>query len=383
MKDVTLILLAAGSSSRMGRDKLTLSLGGRTPLEYSLLAFLTGGAEELLEVILAVSPATRPLAQELASRYEGPELPIRLVPGGDSRGESVYNALLAAKGPLVAIHDAARCLVSRDIIAASIAMAREKGSGVAALPCRDTLWRHTGQGTVSREGLLAAQTPQTFSREKITAAYAAAREAGISATDDAALYQRHWGEICFSPGSLRNQKLTCPEDIPFFSAQLSQGGRRTGYGEDTHRLTPERPLVLGGVNIPFRLGLLGHSDADVLTHGVMDALLGAAALRDIGVHFPDTDPQYKGICSLLLLQQVQQMLAKKGFLLGNLDATILAQAPRLSPYIPQMIQNLASALCCDPGRINIKATTPEGCGPEGALQCITVRCVCSLEEFSR
>lgn len=374
---ITAILLAAGSSSRMGFDKLTLPLASRTALEYALLAFLRA---DVTDFLIAVSDATRPLAQALAERYGQAGVRIRLVEGGATRGDSVYNALLLAEGEIVAIHDAARCLAEPSIILDSIAGALARGSGVAALPPRDTIWQ--GEATVlERDTLLAAQTPQSFDRARILEAYEAARQAGVSATDDAAIYHRAYGEVHFTPGSPRNQKLTTPADIPLFEALLTRRACRSGFGEDTHRLVQGRALVLGGVEIPFELGLLGHSDADVLTHAVIDALLGAAALGDIGGHFPDSDPRYKGICSLELLSAVNGLLREKGHLLCNLDATIVAQRPRLAPYIPAMRQNLARALCCDVARVSVKATTPEGCGPEGELVCITARCVCSLEEY--
>ncbi len=374
---VTAILLAAGSSSRMGFDKLTLPLAGRTALEYALLAFLRA---DVTDFLIAVSDATRPLAQSLAERYGKPGLRIRLVEGGATRGDSVYNALLLAEGEAVAIHDAARCLAEPSVILDSIAGALARGSGVAALPPRDTIWQ--GETAVlERDTLLAAQTPQSFDRSRILAAYEVARQAGVCATDDAAIYRRAYGEVHFTPGSPRNQKLTTPADIPLFEALLTRRACRSGFGEDTHRLVQGRALVLGGTEIPFELGLLGHSDADVLTHAVIDALLGAAALGDIGIHFPDSDPRYKGICSLELLSAVNGLLREKGYLLCNLDATIVAQRPKLAPHILAMRQNLARALCCDVARVSVKATTPEGCGPEGELVCITARCVCSLEEY--
>ncbi|MEA4971219.1 MAG: 2-C-methyl-D-erythritol 2,4-cyclodiphosphate synthase [Candidatus Pelethousia sp.] len=374
---VTAILLAAGSSSRMGFDKLTLPLAGRTALEYALLAFLRA---DVTDFLIAVSDATRPLAQSLVERYGKAGPRIRLVEGGAARGESVYNALLLAEGEIVAIHDVARCLVEPSVILDSIAGALARGSGVTALPPRDTIWQ--GEAAVlERDTLLAAQTPQSFGRARILAAYEAARQAGICATDDAAIYRRAYGEVHFTPGSPRNQKLTTPADIPLFEALLRSRAHRSGFGEDTHRLVEGRALVLGGAKIPFELGLLGHSDADVLAHAVIDALLGAAALGDIGSHFPDSDPRYKGICSLELLAAVNGLLREKGYLLGNLDATIVAQQPKLAPYIGAMRQNLAHTLCCDVARVSVKATTPEGCGPEGELICITARCVCSLEEY--
>ena len=378
MKDTSVILLAAGASSRMGQPKLALPFGGRTALEHALLAFLQVEDSPVLEIILAVSPQTQDLAAGLANQY-GALLPIRVCMGGATRGDSVFQALQLARGDVVCIHDGARCLVSWSVIQASIQAARAQGSGVAAIPCRDTLWQADGAATLPREGFCAAQTPQSFSRARRVAAYEDAQKAGVAATDDAAIYSRLYGPVTFSAGDLANQKLTVPEDIPLFATLLSPPAPRLGYGEDTHRLVAGRPLVLGGVTIPFHLGLLGHSDADALAHAAMDAMLGACALGDIGKLFPDTDPQYAGICSLTLLTQVLRRTLAQGYALSNLDATIVAQQPKLAPHIPAMRAKLAAAMACGQERISIKATTPEGCGPEGALESITVRCVCSME----
>ena len=378
MKDTSVILLAAGASSRMGQPKLALPFGGRTALEHALLAFLQVEDSPVLEIILAVSPQTQDLAAGLANQY-GALLPIRVCMGGATRGDSVFQALQLARGDVVCIHDGARCLVSWSVIQASIQAARAQGSGVAAIPCRDTLWQADGAATLPREGFYAAQTPQSFSRARLVAAYEDAQKAGVAATDDAAIYSRLYGPVTFSAGDLANQKLTVPEDIPLFATLLSPPAPRLGDGEGTHRLVAGRPLVLGGVTIPFHLGLLGHSDADALAHAAMDAMLGACALGDIGKLFPDTDPQYAGICSLTLLTQVLRRTLAQGYALSNLDATIVAQQPKLAPHIPAMRAKLAAAMACGQERISIKATTPEGCGPEGALESITVRCVCSME----
>ncbi len=157
---------------------------------------------------------------------------------------------------------------------------------------------------------------------------------------------------------------------------------RIGHGYDVHRLVPGRALILGGVNIPHETGLLGHSDADVLLHAVMDALLGAAGLGDIGCHFPDTDPRYEGASSLALLGCVMGMLREKGYRVGNVDVTVLAQAPKLRPYIPQMIENMAAQLQVDTQCINVKATTEEGLGFTGAREGIACHAVCLLEKGS-
>ena len=155
---------------------------------------------------------------------------------------------------------------------------------------------------------------------------------------------------------------------------------RIGHGYDVHRLAAGRRLVLGGVEIPYELGLLGHSDADVLTHALMDALLGAAGLWDIGHAFPDTDPAYEGISSLLLLERVMEMLRGNGYKVSNADVTVLAQRPKLAPYIPEMREKLAEILRVDTGRINVKATTEEGLGFTGAGEGIAAHAVALLEE---
>ena len=153
---------------------------------------------------------------------------------------------------------------------------------------------------------------------------------------------------------------------------------RVGHGYDVHRLVEGRDLILGGVKIPYHLGLLGHSDADVLLHAVSDALLGAAALGDIGLHFPDSDPAYKGISSLKLLQQVSSLLLDEGFRVQNIDATVVAQAPRLRPFIQEMNMNIARACGIEPSRVNVKATTTEGLGPPGRAESIEAYAVCLI-----
>ena len=155
---------------------------------------------------------------------------------------------------------------------------------------------------------------------------------------------------------------------------------RVGLGYDVHRLVEDRDLILGGVKIPFELGLLGHSDADVLVHAIMDALLGAAALGDIGKHFPDTDPKYKGISSIKLLEHVRDLLEEKMYIINNIDATVIAQRPKLRPYMEEMEENIAKALRIDRDRINLKATTEEGLGFTGTMQGISSQAICSLSQ---
>ena len=175
-------------------------------------------------------------------------------------------------------------------------------------------------------------------------------------------------------GSPRNIKLTAPEDLTLADFYLS-GLPRVGHGYDAHRLVPDRKLILGGVEIPYEKGLLGHSDADVLVHAVIDALLGAAALGDIGGHFPDSDPQYKGVFSIRLLEETARILKDAGFAPRNIDATLIAQRPKLAAYIPRMRENIAAAVGLDTACVSVKATTTEGMGFEGAGEGISAHAV--------
>ena len=206
----------------------------------------------------------------------------------------------------------------------------------------------------------------------------------VTITDDAMLVERYTDvPVKMAMGAYTNIKITTPEDLPAAEAILKQkrgGWMRIGHGYDVHRLASDRKLVLGGTEIPYEKGLLGHSDADVLTHAVMDALLGAAALGDIGTWFPDTDPTYKGADSILLLQEVVRLLQKHDYQIANIDATILAQEPKLKPYIQSMRSRLADAMGITLDQVSIKATTEEGLGFTGEKQGIAVHAVCLLEK---
>lgn len=372
---VCAILLAAGASSRMGFNKILIDFNGKTPIELCCEAF----REFAEEIVIAVSESTLDAAKRC--REHMPDLSIKLVFGGLSRQESVYNALMAAETELVAIHDCARCLIDGATIAASIACAKEHGCGIASLALRDTIRNAVSGDVLPRDELLCAQTPQCFLRNEIIEAYDMAARSGKVYTDDAAIFRAAGHELHYSPGSLLNQKLTVPEDLEFFRSAIGKRSStmiRIGYGEDTHRLVKERSLVLGGVDIPFELGLLGHSDADALSHAVADALLGACALGDIGTHFPDSDARYKDVLSLKLLSACRELINVNGYSIINVDACIIAQRPRLAAFREQMQKNIAAALCLSNDCVSIKFTTPEGLGPEGRLEGITVRAVAAI-----
>ncbi len=372
MDKVYAVLLAGGASRRMGRNKLTLPINGKTPLARALEALLScDNAPE--RVVIAAGVGCRGEAEGLARKHTR----VAVTDGGKTRGESALAALraLGAREGVVAIHDAARCLASREVIDAAVESARRFGCGVAAIPVRDTL-RDGAGGNVPRGGLFAVQTPQAFDLNKILEAYERAEAQGESHTDDLGVWLAAGHEARYSQGDVMNQKLTYPEDLEFF-AKASRMETRVGEGWDTHRLIEGRRLVLGGVDVPFEKGLMGHSDADALAHAVIDALLGAAALGDIGRHFPDTDAQYKDICSMELLAYAAKLVSEAGYVIGNVDATVIAQKPRLAPYIETMRENLARAMGCEVARVSVKAKTAEGLNAEGEGQCISAR-ACAL-----
>ena len=291
----------------------------------------------------------------------------KVVVGGEERRDSVWHGLqqITAGTDVVLIHDAARPFVSQRIISDCLQAVIRHGAVVVARPVADTLKRADADGavagTIAREGLWGAQTPQGFRVPLLSAAYTRAIAEDWPATDDAEIVERFGHRVHLVEGDAMNFKITHPEDYAL-AERLLQGSSQTGFGYDVHRLVPDRPLVLGGVVIPHRLGLLGHSDADVLTHAVMDALLGAAALGDIGSHFPDSDSRYCGMSSLSLLAQVKDLLRQSGYRPVHIDATLAAQAPKIFPYIAEMRARLSSTLDMPVEKISIKATTTEGLG---------------------
>lgn len=366
------VVLAAGSSSRMGFDKLGFDLGDGTVLGRSLRAFDT--CPLIGEIVLVTGQNTALARQEAARCHK----PVRLVPGGSTRAESARKGVEAARGELVAIHDAARPFVSEAVIEAALQGAAEWGASAPAVPVKDTIKRGTpGDGrtvpdqclvnfTPERASLYAVQTPQCFDRdtylrisEQLDAAVAR------MVTDDASLFELAGLPVRLTAGDYANQKITTREDLPGSPIRQGENAMRIGHGYDVHRLVEGRPLILGGVNVPFEKGLLGHSDADVLAHAVMDAVLGAAALGDIGQHFPDSDPAYAGADSLALARHVAEILHQAGWQVGNIDATILCQRPKLAPHIPAMRRNLADAFGLPAEAVSVKATTEEHLGFTG------------------
>ncbi len=382
---VAALLMAAGRGERMGADraKCFLPLAGRPLFLYSLATFAR--LEPTPRLVLVAPPGWEQQAADLCAALPHPPL---IVPGGAERAESVRAGLeaLAADPPeLVAIHDAARPLVTLALIAQTFAAARQDGAALAATPLTDTLKRAGDdllvRDTPPRAGLWRAQTPQAFRYDLIRAAHQHAQQHGLPATDDAMLVEALGHSVRICPSSAYNIKVTTPEDLAVAEHLLSGSGElRVGHGYDLHRLVEGRPLILGGVHVPYERGLLGHSDGDAVCHALADALLGAAALGDIGAHFPDTDPQYAGADSLLLLAQVARLLSAAGFCVANCDITIQAQAPRLRPHVDAMRARLAEALALDLSRVSVKATTMEGLGPIGETLALAAHAVALVRQ---
>lgn len=381
---VTAIIAAAGQGRRMGAgsNKVLLTLAG-IPLVVRTVRQLAA-CPQIEEIIIVSGPEEMGEMHSLVSAM-GLTQKWQVVAGGSERQYSVANALAAVSGKaeIIVVHDGARPLADQTAIENVIAAAREYGAAVVAVPVKDTIKVADANGFVAttpdRKKLWAVQTPQAFQAAILRQAYAQALAEGFLGTDDASLVERLGMPVKMVTGSYRNLKITTPEDM-VIAAALLEGERtmRVGIGYDVHRLVAGRNLILGGVEIPYEYGLEGYSDADVLLHAIKDALLGAAALGDIGRHFPDTDPRYKGASSLKLLARVKEILAEKGYEAGNVDATVIAQKPKLAPYIAQMNANIAAVLGIDVDRVNVKATTTEGLGFTGRGEGIAAQAVATV-----
>ena len=355
------------------------------------------------EVVVAL-PAE--LVAEPPAYLRAARKPVRLVAGGNRRQDSVLQAFRAAdeRSDLIVVHDAARPFASAGLITRTIAAAAETGAALAALPARDTVKRGmpapellpTGRQagtearprvvaeTLSRESIYLAQTPQAFRRDVLRDALALA-EAGHEATDEATLAERAGHMVRLVEGEATNIKITTPEDLVVAEAIAragrderagpSDGGFRVGAGYDLHRLVEGRLLVLGGVTIPFDRGLLGHSDADAICHAVTDAVLGAAAAGDIGRHFPDSDPDWRGWSSVDLLRRASAMVGERGYAIANIDVVVIAERPTLAPFIDAMRANVADAVGVRVEAVSIKGKTNEGLGEVGRGEAIAVHAV--------
>lgn len=388
---IAVVIPAAGTGSRM-KDSLPKQfhlLEGRPLLIHTITPFLL--ETKITEVIVVAAEECLEKTRELCRSAFPEEKRLRFVCGGARRQDSVFAGLQAAKAELLMVHDGARPMVTSAIIKRCCRALEEGLAFITAIPVVDTIKRVEGglvQTTLDRSDLFRAQTPQGAPGTVLIAAFRQFLQHDL--TDEAALLEKAGVRVHLVEGEESNIKITRREDLRLAASLLS--GRksevvpqraaqktfpRIGHGIDAHRLVTGRKLILGGVDIPFARGLAGHSDADVLTHALCDALLGAACEGDIGKIFPDTDQRFKDICSLSLLTEVAERVESKGLRLENADVTIVCQQPKIAPHISEMKQNLCKSWAHLPGwpapdRLNIKATTEENMGYTGRQE--GIRC---------
>ena len=381
------IMLAGGKGERMKAsvNKVLLPLCGRSVIIRSISAFIPFTDE----MIIVARPEDQTVIRSELKKNRIP-LQIRFADSGKTRQASVLSGLRSIISPddqdIILIHDAARCLVSEDLIRRVLVSVLEYGTGVPGIPACSTYKicdiHSFVLNTPDRSSLFEIQTPQGFTAGRIIPASIIAAEEGLDCTDDAGVLEHFHIPVKIVPGDSSNIKLTEPDDLNKARYYLkgSLSSMRIGMGYDVHRLVPDRKLILCGIEIPFELGLLGHSDADVALHALMDAMLGACALGDIGQYFPDTDERYKNASSMLLLKQTAEILSNHGYQLHNADITITAQKPKIFPYIARRTDNKSAALGLTPDRISVKATTTEKLGFEGRMEGISCYAVCAVVE---
>lgn len=370
------VVLAAGQARRMGLNKMALIIGGKTVLERSLGAFEQSGCFHHIIIVCREEG----IEEAAAAAQKTLRTPYTLVIGGSERQFSVENALSAiTEDGIVAVHDGARCFVSPADIAACVEKARETGAAALGVRTKDTIKTVEDgviTGTIDRERLVNIQTPQVFSVSLLKEAHTQAKADGYIGTDECMLVERLGHPVSFVEATGINLKVTTQQDI-MLARQIAGVSIRTGMGYDAHRLVTTRALILGGVEVPHTHGLDGHSDADVLVHAIMDAALGAAALGDIGRHFPGTN-EFRDISSLVLLARVRNLIEAAGYSIVNVDSTIVMQHPKLAPYIDEMRERIAEALGIGVDAVAVKATTTEGMGFEGTGEGVSASAVVTI-----
>jgi len=392
---VSAIIAAGGRGTRLGSatPKQLLTLGDRTILQRS---FDVIDAHENIHEIIVALPSE--LVWSPPPFLVSSKKPVRIVDGGSRRQDSVAKAFaeVSKRADVIVIHDAARPFASADLFSRVIEAAAKGGAAIAALQASDTVKEATAAPglrivarTIARDTIYLAQTPQAFTRNVLEDAIELGQQMPNTATDEASLAEQAGHPVRLVDGEASNIKITTPDDLNVSKALI--GARdlglgiglvtRVGIGYDLHRLEAGRPLIIGGVQIPHETGLAGHSDADVLCHAVTDAILGAAAAGDIGQHFPDTDPKWKGANSIALLEAAIAMVRGAGYAVVNVDAVVIAERPKLLPHIPAIRANLAKAMGIDVSAISVKGKTNERVDALGRNEAIAVHAVALVAQI--
>ena len=365
------IIVAAGQGVRLGggKPKAFIDLAGQTLLRRSAEAL---AACPDVTAIVVVAPRGFEKAARAETAATGKLRAV--VAGGATRQASVEAGLkrTTSRDRLVLVHDAARPFVDADVVSRVVEGVRTHGAAIPVAPVVDTIKKVKAGRigvTVDRDTLGAAQTPQGFNRAALLKAYASAARKGLALTDEAMAMEREGIAVAAVPGSARNFKVTTPEDLErarlLLGAAPALPGIRVGHGFDAHRLVPKTPLMLGGIHVPAPIGLEGHSDGDVLLHALCDALLGAAALGEIGSLFPSSNRRLKGAPSSLFVDEVKRLLAASRFSIVNVDATLIAERPRLSAHLQAMKNNVARLLEVEPDQVSIKVKSTDALGAIG------------------
>ena len=373
---ISVIICAAGKGERAGfeKNKLLAPLSGAPALYHTLEKF---NIPEIDEVIITSSREDFEEISAISSSFG-----YKVVLGGKTRTESVKNALSAVTGDIVLVHDGARPYVSREIILNCIQSVKKYGSGICAVKSTDTtVCCEDGQivQRLERDKLYRLQTPQGFFAKDLRLAYEKAN--GESFSDDSAVYGKYIAPPVIFEGAESNIKLTYREDFLREIPPMPATGCKVGFGVDTHAFGEGTFVTLAGVKIPCKKGLIAHSDGDVIAHAVMDALLSAAGLKDIGHYFPDTDEEYLNADSICLLTQVCKIIKESGYAPSNISITVQAETPRLSPHIENMVENIADSCGISKQNCAIAAGTCEGLGFVGKGLGITAYCSVLLKEI--
>jgi 2-C-methyl-D-erythritol 4-phosphate cytidylyltransferase / 2-C-methyl-D-erythritol 2,4-cyclodiphosphate synthase len=386
------VIAAGGTGTRMNSavPKQFLEIAGKPILLHTIVGI--AAIEEVAQIIIAL-PAEHIAEAKTILKQHPLRIEIEYVPGGTYRQESVSLGVahVSPDVDIIMVHDAVRPICDREMMKRVLDAAWENGAAVPGLPATETIQRvdinRRVLPTPPREELYAIQTPQAFRADILRTALKQAEEAGFLGTDESSVVLWAGHPAIVVPGSSDNIKITRPLDLDIAELLISKRSKgdyagmnecRIGHGIDYHRLVEGRKLILGGVEIPFEKGLEGHSDADVLSHAVCDALLGAAAMGDIGQHFPDTDPSNRGRSSLEFLREVRAKIETAGWKVQNVDATLLVQRPRIAPHALAMKRNIADSLGLDTADMNIKATTTEGLNAEGRGEGISAQAIALL-----